>query len=183
MRRVLACLAALLILGCFARPAMAAPAWHVYRSTTYHCSLSYPPDWQQFHPKGVNFAISTADTGAIFDLAIQPNIPAEKATFLHSVLASALSASGVATPTPIHYSSIVIHGVSFSVGSAKITRSNGQAITFSVYVAVRAHTLYVFETALLTAIKGTPRQSAIGQGRALARIVNSVTITAPATPS
>ncbi len=180
MRRVCGCLAALLILVCFAQPALGA-SWRVYRSNSYHCSLSYPPDWQQFHPKGVNFAISTTDTGAIFDLAIQSDMPAENAAFLHGVLASALSASGVATSSAIQYSSITLHSVPFSVGRAQITRTNGQAITFTVYVTVRAHTLYVFETALLTAINGTLRQSAIGQGRALTRIVNSVTITAPAT--
>jgi hypothetical protein len=170
----------LLILGCFARP-VAAATWLVYRSNTYRIMLSYPPDWQQFHPKGVNFAISTADTGAIFDLAIQPKIPAADPTFLQNVLVSALSASGVTKSTPIQFSTRVIHGVSISVGSAHVTRANGQAITFTAYVTVRANTLYAFETALLTAINGTPRPQAIGQGRALARIVNSVTITAPAT--
>jgi hypothetical protein len=181
LRRVFACLAALLLVGGVVRPTLAA-SWRSYRSPTYRCSLSYPPDWQQFHPKGVNFAISTADTGAIFDLAIEPEMPAANAAFLRAVLASALSASGVVKSTPIHYATITLHSVPFSVGDAKITRSNGQAITFTVYVTVRAHTLYVFETALLTAINGIPRQAAIGQGRALTRIVQSVTITAPATP-
>lgn len=163
------------------QPASAA-AWRLYHNATFGYSVSYPGDWVPFKAQGTNLAIRTADTNAVFDASAQGNIPTPTAADLHKAVTSILGSAGVASSAKVQYSTMLIHGVQFTQGVAKLTRLTGQAITFTGLVAYRTHTIYVFATALVVAVNGTPRPPAPAQGRALARVVASITIAGPAVP-
>jgi hypothetical protein len=161
---------------------VSAAAWRLYHNATFGFSVSYPGDWVPFKAPGTNLAIRTADTNAVFDASAQGNIPTPTAAELHQAVTSILGSAGIARSTKVQYSTTLIHGVKFTRGVAKLTRLTGQAITFTGLVAYRAHTIYVFATALVIAVNGTPRAPAPAQGRALARVLASITITGPAGP-
>jgi hypothetical protein len=159
--------------------AHAAP-WRTYHNVTFGYTLSYPPDWRHFTAAGTNIAIETADTGAVFDGVAEANLNTPTAGDLGAVVDSVLHSAGVASTATIRHTTRVLRGVPFIQGSATVQRANGQTIQFTGLAAYHARIAYVFATALVTAVSGVPRPAAPAQGRALARIVNSIAVTGPA---
>jgi hypothetical protein len=163
----------------YARP-VAASTWLVFHNVKFGYSVSYPGDWQHFKAPGTNLAIRTADAGAIFDAVAEGNLNPPAAADLRAVVNGVLAAAGATSTAKVHYSTMLVHGVKLTAGATNITRLTGQTIRFTGLVAYKARTAYVFATALVTAVSGTPRAPAPAQGRALARIVASITISGPA---
>ncbi len=161
-------------------PQASAAGWRVYHNAKLGYSVSYPGDWQHFAASGTDLAVRTADTGAAFDAGAEGGMAAPTAADLRKLVLDILGSAGVPASAKVSYSRVLIHGMQLTRGVAKVNRDSGQAVTFTGLVAYRAHVMYVFGSALVTTVGGTPRGPAAAQGRALARIFASITIAGPA---
>ncbi len=175
-RAITLALVLLSVLG-YTLPAAAEP-WRLYDNSTFGYSLSYPTDWRQISQSSVDLELKSADSGATFIAHAESTTSVPKLADLRGAVSSMLYAAGVPKADAIHYTTQVLHRVTFAAGSVDV-RGSGKAGTVDGLVAYRAHAMYFFAASLVRSINGKPLPAATAQARVLQRMEASITVAGP----